>query len=129
MPELIKELKINKSEFAKMIKSTPQQIGNYILKDVEIKNKFANKIIKAYPNVNIDFIMYGQKPIFKEFPEFSIKNKDDTDKLIEILKKENEVLREKVSYYEHREISGAIRETHSAIHIINSDKKKQNDKG
>ncbi len=96
-----------------MINSTPQQLRNYISKNVQIKNKFANKIIMAYPNLRIEYLMYGEKPIFIEPTEVVNSNElvkeTNTSYVVEenkLLKQQLELAQKRIKMLEDREEVG-----------------------
>jgi len=107
---LIKVLKISKKEFAERVGVPPQQISNYIRKNVQIKNVFANNIVAAFPQINIDYVLYGKgEPIVgielesnHDYSKISEGQIEYMSKELEIIKRENELLREKLVLADNR---------------------------
>lgn len=108
--ELISELGLNKSSFSKKIGIKSQALQSYFNGNTQtIKYKFANRIIKAFPNVRINFLMQGEKPIFKGVSNDSnqkdfqnYEKKGVTLEENELLKRELQLEKEKNKILEER---------------------------
>ena len=96
---LMRELKLNNTEFAKKIKTTPQALTNYLNDSREIGRKFVGRIITYLPDVNLNYLLFGELPILKK----SIP--DDLNYLVQentLLKREIDLLKDKIRLLESK---------------------------
>ena len=113
LEELIEELWISKSLFAKKIGKTTANINMYINEGRNLGHKYTQDIIKAFPNVNIKFLLKGEKPIFIEPTEVVNSNElvkeTNTSYVVEenkLLKQQLELAQKRIKMLEDREEVG-----------------------
>ena len=69
LQKLIKALNMNQSKFAKHLGVTQPNISRMVTGESRISTEILNRIILAYKNVNLHWLLTGDGEMFKDVPQ------------------------------------------------------------
>jgi transcriptional regulator with XRE-family HTH domain len=102
------KLNLNQTEFAEKVGVTNQYIYLYTSGKRNLGRIFLNKIKKAFPEVNTDYLLYGKgEPIDSQGFKFDVTQVKDAEvqylnQQLSLFKAENKILRERIELLENK---------------------------